>query len=154
MARMKRVILLMACFVALGAFVQAQDVTPAMEADFLIKVKAAVGQKDFAAFSALHCQKGTVDPAMKDQLDKFSRGLFDTIAGMSSPDYEFVQPPAKMLTSFSHEGKNYEPNLKIVGLLQVHDPNGKPNTAAGGTWSFPLGVDNGALMIVQTVLKK
>ena len=69
-------------------------------------------------------------------------------------DYEFVQPPAKMLTSFSHEGKNYEPNLKIVGLLQVHDPNGKPNTAAGGTWSFPLGVDNGALMIVQTVLKK
>ena len=150
---MKRVLLMMACLLSLGNIVQAVDVTPAMEADFLSKVKAAVVQKDFTAFSALHRQKGTVDPVMKDQLDKFSRGLFDTIAGMASPEYEFVQPPAKMLTSYSHDGKNYEPNLKIVGLLQVHDSNAKPNTAAAGAWSFLLGVENGALMIVQTVLK-
>ena len=90
---------------------------------------------------------------MKDQLDKFSRGLFDTVAGMTSPEFEFVEPPVNQLTSFTHSGKTYEPNLKIVALLQVHDSNGKPNTATGGTWSFPLGVDNGALMIVQTVLK-
>ena len=82
---MKRVLFVLACFIALGTFVQAEDVTTAMKADFLGKVKAAVAQKDFTAFSTLYCQKGTVDPAMKPQLDKFSRGLFDAIVGMSAP---------------------------------------------------------------------
>jgi len=144
---------MMTCFVALGAFAQADDVTPAMKADFLGKVKAAVAQKDFTAFSTIYCQKGTVDPVMKPQLDKFSRGLFDTIAGMSAPEFDFIEPPAKLMTSFSHQGKSYEANLKIVILLQIQDPNGKRNTAAGGAWSFPLGIENGALMIAQTVLK-
>jgi hypothetical protein len=153
MALMNKVFLMIACFMALGSFVQAQEITPAMETDFLTKVKTAVAQKDFNAFVALYSQKGTVDPAMKDQLDKFTKGLFETICSMPSPVFEFAAPPVNQLTSFSHNGKDYETNLKIVVLLQIHDPNGKPNTPVGGTWDLPLGVDNGALMIVQTVLK-
>ena len=50
---MKRALLMLVCFVALGAFVQAEEVTDAMKAQFLGKTKAAVAQKDYAAFSTL-----------------------------------------------------------------------------------------------------
>jgi len=102
---------------------------------------------------ALYSQKGTVDPAMKDKLDQFVKGLFDTMSGMASPNYLYSIPRPDMMTSFSRNGKNYEPNLPIVLLLQVQDQAAQPNTVAGGVWRLPLGVDKGALMIVQTVLK-
>jgi hypothetical protein len=150
---MKSVLLIIVCFLLLGTFTHAQDVTPAMKADFLRRLKTAIVQKDFNAFVALYSQKGTVDPAMKDKLDQFTKGLFDTISGMASPNYLYSIPRPDMMTSFSRNGKNYEPNLKIVLLLQVQDAEGKPNTVSGGVWRLPLGIDNGALMIVQTVLK-
>jgi len=140
---MKSILLMIACFLSLGVFVEAQDVTPEMKADFLKRLQTAIVQKDFNAFVALYSQKGTVDPAM----------LFDTMSGMASPNYLYSIPRPDMMTSFSRNGKNYEPNLPIVLLLQVQDQAAQPNTVAGGVWRLPLGVDKGALMIVQTVLK-
>jgi opacity protein-like surface antigen len=150
---MKKILLAVICLFLLGPFVQAQDVTPEMKADFLSKVKAAAAQKNFKAFSVLYSQDGTVDPAMKDQLSKFSQDIFNILSAIPSPDYKFAGPTPGQPASFTHNGKTYEPNLKIVATLQFHDPNGAPNTAASGTWGFPLGIENGALMITQTVLK-
>ncbi len=151
---MKRVFLILACLISLGSIVQAQDVTPDMKADFLSRLKTALVQKDFTAFLALYSQKGTVDPAMKDKLDKFVRGLFDTLSGMSAPNFEYTAPPPDLMTSFSHGGKNYAPNLPIVLLLQIQDTQGQPGTTEGGVWRLPLGIENGKLMVVQTVLKE
>ena len=150
---MKKILFAAICLFSLGSFVLAQDVTPAMKTDFLSKVKAAVTQKDFKAFSLLYSRKGTVDPTMKEQFNKMSQDTFNLLSAIPSPDYEFAAPSATQPASFTYKGKTYEPNLKIVAMLQFHDPNGAPNTAASGTWSFPMGIENGVLTIVQTVLK-
>ena len=150
---MKSVLFVNVGFISIGEFVQPQHVTPAMKADFLKRLKTAIVQKDFNAFVGLYSQKGTVDPAMKDKLDQFTKGLFDTISGMASPNYLYSTPRPDMMTSFSRNGKNYAPNLPIVLLLQVQDQSAQPNTVAGGVWRLPLGVEKGMLMIVQTVLK-
>jgi hypothetical protein len=153
MTPMKRICLAIICFFVLGCLIHAQDVTPAMESDFLAKFKVAVALKDYKVFLGLSSQSGTVDPAMNDRLHKMTEQLFDMIAAMSAPEYKFNPPAANQASSFAFEGKTYEPNLKIVMLLQVHDPNAAAGSPASGTWGIPLGVENGSLKVVQTVLK-
>jgi hypothetical protein len=148
---MIRTALAVICLVFLASVAHAQDATPEMKTDFLGKVKAAIAQKDFKAFCSLYSRQGTVDPALKDKLDKGNQDLFNTISTMASPDYAFAAPAANQLTSFTYQGKSYETNLKVLLVLQIHDLNAPPNTASG-TWSIPLGIDNGVLMITETVL--
>jgi hypothetical protein len=150
---MKEAFLAIICFFLFGTLASAQDVTPDMKTTFLEKVKTAAAAKDFKAFSALYCQDGTIDPAMKDQLDKFYQGLFNMLGAMAVVDYAFAAPPANQPTSFLHNGKTYQPNLPIVALLQFHNPAVGGVVNGPGTWSLPLGIKDGSLMIVQTVLK-
>jgi hypothetical protein len=149
---MIRICVLAAFLVALGSGPHGVVATLGMEADFLAKFKTAVAQKDFKAFSAMYADGGTVDPAMKDKVTKMSQDFFNTITSMSDPVYEFKAPSPTQPTSFEFEGKTYQPNLKIVDLLQVRDLKAASSVAAG-TWGIPLGVDHGSLKVVQTVLK-
>ncbi len=124
-----------------------------MEATFLNKLKTSVAQKDFGTFSALLCKDGSLDAEMKGMVEKMTHETFDKIASEPAPAYQFSPVSSNQLTSFTRNGKNYEMNLKPVELIKISFPNPGTNTAAGGTWSFPLGVKEGALLIVQTVEK-
>jgi hypothetical protein len=127
---MIRICVLAAFLVALGSGPHGVVATLGMEADFLAKFKTA----------------------MKDKVTKMSQDFFNTITSMSDPVYEFKAPSPTQPTSFEFEGKTYQPNLKIVDLLQVRDLKAASSVAAG-TWGIPLGVDHGSLKVVQTVLK-
>jgi len=151
---MKPLLLGIICFLLqLTSHAHAQDVTPEMEATFLNKLKTSVAQKDFDAFSALLCKDGSLDAEMKGVVEKMTHETFDTIVSEPAPAYQFSPVPSNQLTSFTHNGKNYEMNLKPIKLIKISFPNAAVNTSAGGTWSFPLGVKEGALLIVQTVEK-
>ena len=82
-----------------------------------------------------------------------TRETSDKIISEPAPAYQFSPVPSNQLTSFTRNGKNYEMNLKPMELIKISFPNAAANTAAGGTWSFPLGVKEGTLLIVQTVEK-
>lgn len=151
---MKR-LLFMLMGLALGAMcLRADDITPAQKGEFLGKVQAAVATKDYGAFLVLYCPKGNFDPAMKEKVDRFTHELFEKICLLPTRDFTIVPPPKNALvTTFSRGGKTYGPNLPIIALLQVGDPTDKQINPGGGIWSLPLGIDNGTVMIVQTVVK-
>jgi hypothetical protein len=136
-------ILCLACLFGVPA--DAQIVTAEMKTAFLNKLKASIEQKDIDLFSALVFKDAVSDQEAADATDKTIRDTFTSITSGLPPDYAFIYPLPR--------GQNYKTLIKPVMLIQI-TPGIDSSTPFGvPVYTFPLGIVNGSLLIVQATDK-
>jgi len=108
-----------------------------------------LAQKNYAAFSALICHDGTLDPTLRAMVEKSMHDSFDLASSHKAPEITFIPVPTTQLTSFNFQGKAYEINLKPVELLQVKFTDVAPTNGLQSV-QFPLGLKDGNLLIATT----
>jgi hypothetical protein len=135
------------------ADVASPGVTPEMEAAFLVKYKAALGEQSPDAFLALFATDSQMDPKAKDAVKGFELLGFALDSSHSIQTCAFIPVPADQLNKPTEiDGKMYGDYLPPVIALKITfgaEAHPSPGGDVVGA-TVPLCLQNNQLMLVGT----